>query len=188
MRPAVFLDRDDTLIATSRATAGSRSPGDLGDPMLVELLPGVAAGLRMLHEAGFLLVVVSSQGGVARGVYGPREVESVHDRLRELLMQAGVPLAGVYYCPFHPKGTVPAFAREHDWRKPAPGMFRAAIGELQIDPARSWSIGDKPRDAGAAVGAGVDPRRAIVLGSPPHSECCDVLAAARHILASGDRS
>src|SRR5262245_34969983 len=93
MRRAVFLDRDDTLIACRELPAPPppARPGDLVDPALVRLLPGVARGLSRLRDAGFLLVVISNQGVVARGGASPDVVERVNDRLRGALREAGGP-------------------------------------------------------------------------------------------------
>jgi D-glycero-D-manno-heptose 1,7-bisphosphate phosphatase len=163
-RPAVFLDRDDTLIANREVTARTSHPGDLVDPALVHLLPGVAAGLRTLREAGFALVVVSNQGCIARGVGTVAQVEACNRQMRDLLRaEAGVELDGVYYCPYHPKGTVAPFNIEHPWRKPAPGMILAAAADLGLDLALSWMIGDSERDVQAANAGGVAAERAVLL-------------------------
>lgn len=166
LRPAVFLDRDDTLIANREVTAATPHPGDLIDPSLVRLLPGVAAGLRNLHQAGYALVVFSNQGCIARGVGTVGQVEACNRRMRDLIRsEAGVELDGIYYCPHHPKGTVAPFNVEHPWRKPAPGMLLAAAADLGLHLSRSWMIGDSPRDAESAIAAGINPGRAILIGS-----------------------
>lgn len=154
MHPAVFLDRDNTLIAND---------GDLGDPEGVVLLEGVREGLGRLHRGGFRLVVVTNQGGVARGRYDEAAVRAVHDRLQEL---TGRPPLSFYYCPFHPGGTVPEYAREHPWRKPAPGMLREAANRESLDLESSWMIGDQPRDAEAGRAAGC---RTILLADPTYA-------------------
>lgn len=158
LTPATFLDRDDTLIHCDDATPD----GDLGDPALVRLLPGVLDGCRALKLAGFKLVVVSNQGGVARGKYGVAEVEAVNARLNQLLNQL---IDAFYFCPYHPQGTVPEFKREHPWRKPQPGMFLAAAAAMRLDIARSWAIGDRVRDCVAGKFAGC---RTILLPTPPY--------------------
>ncbi len=150
MQKAVFLDRDNTLIAND---------GDLGDPELVVVLDGAVEAVRRLHQLGYLPVVVTNQGGVARGRYGEADVERVHERLHELLGR-DLPIS-FYACPFHPKGSVPEYTREHPWRKPAPGMLLAAAEEHAIDLATSWMIGDQPRDAEAGRAAGC---RTILVG------------------------
>lgn len=140
--PAVFLDRDNTLIDND---------GDLGDPELVKLLPGVAESLARLRDAGFRLVVVSNQGGVARGLFTEADVEAVNGRIAELV---GDMIDRFYWCPYHPQGSVERYRREHPWRKPQPGMLLAAAADLDLDLPRSWLIGDQPRDVEAGRAAG----------------------------------
>lgn len=164
MRPAVFLDRDDTLIENRAITAGSPWPGDLFDPALVRLLPGVGEGCRRMREAGLALVIVSNQGGVARGACSIEAVEATNARVRELLRAEGTELDGIYYCPHHPKGAIAPYNIEHDWRKPAPGMLLAAARDLGLDLPRSWLIGDSERDAAAAISAGIAPSRVLLVG------------------------
>lgn len=148
MTPAVFLDRDNTLIAND---------GDLGDPEAVELLPGVPEGLARLREAGYRLVVVTNQGGVARGRYGEEEVDAVNQRIARMVddeADAARLIERFYYCPFHPDATIEAYRREHPWRKPQPGMLLQATRDLGLDLARSWMIGDALRDVAAGRSAG----------------------------------
>lgn len=167
MPAAVFLDRDDTLIANREVTAGTDHPGDLFDPALVRLLPGVAAACASLRRLGYLLVVVSNQGAVARGRCVTAQVEACNARMEQLLLQqAGVRFDAIYYCPYHPAGHVPPFNVEHHWRKPSPGMLLHAAAELQIDLTRSWMIGDAPRDIESALAAGIPPGRALLIGEP----------------------
>lgn len=184
-RPAVFLDRDDTLIAnrTLPEVAGVRR-GDLCDPDRVQLLPGVAEGCRLLSESGLVLVVVTNQGVVARGGGTLDDVRRTNDRLRDLLSDPARPgasmIAAVYACPFHPEGAVERFAREHPWRKPSGGMVRAASIELGIDLPTSWMIGDSARDIEAAVDAGVPRDSTILLDE----RAPDILSAALYVLAA----
>lgn len=163
MRPAVFLDRDDTLIRCRSVTPD----GDLGDPDLVELLPGALETCRSLKEAGFALVVITNQGGVARGKYGLQDVDRVNARLNVLL---GGVIDAFRACPYHPKGVVPEYAREHPWRKPAPGMILDAAEELGLDLKRSWLIGDAIRDCEAGRAAGC---ATIFLGDEADSPAVD---------------
>src|SRR5688572_15995239 len=90
-RPAVFLDRDNTLID---------DPGYIADPDQVKLLPGAAEALRNLAAAGFALVVVTNQSGIARGVFSEAQLETIHARLQKLLSADGTRLDAIYYCPY----------------------------------------------------------------------------------------
>ncbi len=153
---AVFLDRDDTLIAC-RSVAPD---GDLGDPALVRPLPGAVDACRRLKDAGRILVVVSNQGGVARGCYAEEDVEAVNRAVQEAF---GGVFALMLYCPYHPRGILQPYAREHPWRKPAPGMLQEAARRLGLDMRGSWMVGDQPRDCAAGRAAGC---RTILLGEP----------------------
>jgi D-glycero-D-manno-heptose 1,7-bisphosphate phosphatase len=141
----VFLDRDGTLI---------EDPGYVRVPGQVLLLPGVAEALRDLRAAGFVLVVVTNQSGVARGYLDEIALAAIHDRMRELLAAGGARLDGLYYCPYHPDGTVEAYRKDSDWAKPGSGMLLQAATDLGLDLRRSWMIGDSPRDIQAGRGAG----------------------------------
>jgi D,D-heptose 1,7-bisphosphate phosphatase len=141
----VILDRDGTLIV---------DPGYLGEPDGVQLLPDVGESLRALAAAGLLLVVATNQSGIARGKYTLERYHAVAARLESALAAEGVHLAGSYFCPFHPEGVVPELAREHDDRKPNPGMWHRAAADLGLDLARCYSIGDGERDVVAGKRAG----------------------------------
>lgn len=144
-RRAVFLDKDGTII--------ENVPYNV-DPDRMRLSPGAEEGLTGLHRAGYLLFVVSNQSGVARGFFAESELRGVEARLRELFAGLGVPLAGFAYCPHHPEGTVEEFALACDCRKPAPGMIVRLAAEHDVDPARSWMVGDILDDVEAGRGAG----------------------------------
>lgn len=167
VRRAVFLDRDGTVI---------RNDGDLGDPDAVELLPGAAEAMRHLRQAGYALVVVTNQGGVARGKYDEAAVHATHERLEQVLRRATGLHAVVdafYFCPFHPEGTVERYRREHPWRKPAPGMLLEAAHAHALDLATSWMVGDQERDAQAGAAAGC---RSILIGAPSAASDADFFA------------
>jgi D-glycero-D-manno-heptose 1,7-bisphosphate phosphatase len=140
MRGAVFLDRDGTLV---------RDPGYLHDARQVELLPGVGEGLASLSRAGWPLVVVSNQSGIARGLYGPEAFGAVMDRIGVLLASRGVRFAGAYFCPHHPDVTGPC-----DCRKPGVALFEQAARDLALDLSRSWFVGDRLKDVEPAVRLG----------------------------------
>ncbi len=118
----------------------------------------------MLKNAGFSLVVVSNQGGVARGRYSLEAVDAVNVRLNSLLEER---LDAFRVCPYHPHGVVPNFTREHPWRKPAPGMILDAAAEMGLDLERSWLIGDAERDCQAGRAAGLKGRTILLTRPDP---------------------
>ncbi len=163
-RPAVFFDRDDTLIenATLPAEAFAGKRGDLADPGWVRLLPGAADACQRACELGFAVVIVSNQGVVARGGATLEQVEATCVRTLELLGQG---VEACLACPFHPKANGPAeFCREHEWRKPRPGMLIAAAKLFNLDLARSWMIGDAQRDVDAGLAAGLPKAQCLLVG------------------------
>lgn len=119
------------------------------------LLPGVGEGLRRLQRAGYLLVVVTNQAGIARGYYGEEEFARITAHMRALLEEHGVRLDGVYHCPHHPTAGLGALRLDCDCRKPRPGMLLQAAQELGIDLSRSAIVGDKDSDLLAGRAAGV---------------------------------
>jgi D-glycero-D-manno-heptose 1,7-bisphosphate phosphatase len=143
VRPAVFLDRDGTLI---------EDPGHLGDPDGVRLIDGAIDSVRRLSDGGFALVVVSNQAGVARGLFTEEAVVAVNRRIAKLLGEHSSKVEGWYWCPHHPDFTGPC-----DCRKPAPGMLVDAARDLDLDLTRSWLVGDHGSDVEAARRAGARP-------------------------------
>ncbi len=142
---AVFLDRDGTLI---------EHYDYLTDPKQVQLLTRSVSALRLLKEHGFLLVVVTNQSGVARGMLTEKKLGQIHDHLQSLLSNEGVFLDKIYYCPYHPEAVVDKYRQDSDLRKPKPGMLQLAGRELDIDISQSWVVGDDDRDIEAGRAAG----------------------------------
>jgi D-glycero-D-manno-heptose 1,7-bisphosphate phosphatase len=142
---AVFLDRDNTVM---------EDPGYIGDPKVVKLLPGVELALKSLSQCGYKLVVVTNQSGIARGLLTEQTLDKIHAELRRQLSQRGAHLDAIYYCPFHPEGTIEEYAKESDLRKPQPGMLQLGAKELDIDLSQSWMVGDSARDIEAGQRAG----------------------------------
>jgi histidinol-phosphate phosphatase family protein len=136
-RPAIFLDRDGTVIKEKHF---------LSDADEVELEEGVVDALKAVSGKGYRLVIVSNQSGVARGYFDESAVERVNGRVVELLARRGVEIDAVYYCPFYRDGTVTAYSIESHLRKPAPGMAEAAATDLNLDLRRSIVIGDRLSD------------------------------------------
>jgi len=156
-KKAVFLDRDNTLM---------QDPGYLSDPEGVRLLPGVELAVKSLAKAGFKLVVVTNQSGVARGLLTEETLEKVHAELRRQLAEQNAHLDAIYYCPYHPEGVVEQYAVESDLRKPKPGMLRRAADEMDIDVEASWMVGDSSCDIEAGQRAGCRTIRVRRPGEP----------------------
>lgn len=145
MNRAVFLDRDGTLI---------EEVGYLDRPERVELYPYSADAIRALNRAGVRIVLVTNQSGVARGFFAESVVQTVHDHIARLLADAGAHIDAYYYCPHHPDGKIARYARVCDCRKPGRGLVDRAIGELGIDPHRSFAVGDRWLDIALAKTVG----------------------------------
>ena len=158
MKKAVFLDRDNTVIVDmefSTDLAGLRP------------LPGALRALRRLQEAGYLLIVVTNQSGVARGRFSEERLRGFHEHFLRRFERSGVRLAGIYYCPHYAEGEVPEYSIACDCRKPQPGLLLRAARELGVDLKRSWMVGDRPADIGAGRAAGC---RTIRVGNAEWAE------------------
>ena len=142
---AIFLDRDDTLI---------HDPGYISDPEQVKLIDGAAEAMIALRQLGYKLVLVTNQSAIARGMITEEKLQSIHDRLEYLLAQKGASLDRIYFCPYHKDGKVKKYTRDHDWRKPNPGMLLAAAKDMKLNLKQSWCIGDRASDIGAGQQAG----------------------------------
>lgn len=145
MNRAVFIDKDGTLIHNVPYNA---------DPALIRLLDKAAAGLKLLKDAGYLLIVISNQSGVALGYFQEEDLDGIRRKLQEELSQEGVALDGLYFCPHHPEGIVEEYALACECRKPKPGMILQAAANFNIDLRQSWMIGDILHDVEAGNKAG----------------------------------
>ena len=144
---AVFLDRDGTIIEDS---------GFIREPGSVRLLPGAAAAIRALHDAGYRMVVVTNQSGIARGLLTEAEYQAVAAQMEALLEAEGVRLDATYMCPHHPDVTGPC-----QCRKPGTLHYRMAAERLGLVLADCWWVGDRPTDVEPATALG---GRGILLG------------------------
>ena len=155
-RPAIFFDRDNTLIACD---------GYLGDPAQVRLVDGAAAAVARARQLGYATIVVSNQSGVARGMFDEDAVHAVNARLDELLLSShpGAVIDRHSFCPYHPDGTVEQYRHDSQLRKPKPGMILEAARTLALDLSRSWVVGDAPRDIEAGAAAGC---RTVLFSAP----------------------
>ena len=145
MKKAIFIDKDGTLIRDVPYNV---------QPHLVVLEQGVIQGLQLLSRAGYLIVIISNQSGVARGYFEEPALVQVKETITELLKKEGIVLDGFYYCPHHPAGKVAPYAVDCSCRKPAPGMILEAARELKVDTRTSWMIGDILHDVEAGNRAG----------------------------------
>jgi D-glycero-D-manno-heptose 1,7-bisphosphate phosphatase len=180
-RRAVFLDRDGTLILERDY---------LADPAGVAFVPGAVEALRRLRDAGFVLVVVTNQSGIARGLYTEQDYRAVAGRIDALLAQSGVPLDATYHCPHHPDFTGPC-----DCRKPGTEMHGAAERDLEVNLARSYYVGDRVKDVAPALklgGKGILVRtgygREEEAAAPDGVAVVDDLAAAADLILAELRS
>jgi D-glycero-D-manno-heptose 1,7-bisphosphate phosphatase len=135
-RRAVFLDRDGTIIEDT---------GYIADPAAVRLVPGAAGAIVRLNQAGWAVIVVTNQSGIARGLLDEAAYAATARRLDALLAAAGARLEGHYHCPHHPDITGPC-----ECRKPGPLLYQRAAADHGLHLARSWWVGDRLRDVLAA--------------------------------------
>ncbi len=173
MKPAVFLDRDGTIIEQVHY---------IRDPRDVRLIHRAAVALRLLRDAGLPLVVVSNQSAVGRGVATLEQVDAVQQEMVRQLAQEGAAIDGWYFCPVAPPTERPNAQRDivdHPDRKPGPGMLLRAARDLSLDVGASWMVGDMLSDLLAGRNAGV---RATVLVRTGHAASVgDPGSAADHV-------
>lgn len=187
MRPAVFLDRDGTII---------NELGYLTPSSRLTIYPWSIDAIRLLKRAGFAVVVVTNQGGVGRGLYTCEFVEATHRMLGERFAAGGAVVDAWHYCPHHPRPAVADFATPCECRKPATGMMTAAGRVFDLDLRQSWVVGDQWGDiqmghaAGAATvlvrtghGRSQEAARPADV-APPTAICDNLMVAAGWILAA----
>jgi histidinol-phosphate phosphatase family protein len=164
LRPAVFLDRDGTINVDT---------GYVSRPEDVALVEGAARAIARLNAAKVPVVVITNQSGIGRGMFTEEDFAAVEKRLRELLAAKGATLDATYHCPHAPDV-------ECECRKPGTLLFRRASEEMQLDPARSWFIGDRLRD--------IEPAAAFkahgVLVPRLHTPSADVVAAGERFIVA----
>jgi D-glycero-D-manno-heptose 1,7-bisphosphate phosphatase len=157
---AIFLDRDGVLNK------------EMGDYVCsvddFHILDNFEA-LKTLQDKGYLLIVATNQGGLAKGWYTKAEMEKMHKQLKAAYKEHGVEFTDIYYCPHHPDYTGPC-----DCRKPKPGLLLQGIEKYNIDPAQSYFIGDRDRDIIAGTAAGV--KGILIKSDQPISTVLDLIA------------
>jgi len=193
LRRAVFLDRDGVVVADDGLIVSAEQ---------LRVVDGAIGALSRLACAGWVLVVVTNQAVVARGLVDEASVHAIHESLQAIILSAGGPvLDGFWVCPHHPHAQVARYRLACSCRKPRPGLILSAANKLGLDPSASWMIGDRSSDIAAGRRAGC---RTILVASgrhldapifgsedlaaeaTPHFEVSDLAAAARIIV--GDRS
>lgn len=143
--PAVFLDRDGTLIEEA---------GYINRIDNLRLFPWSLEAVRLLNRAGFRVIVVTNQAGVARGYFNEDFVRRAHEHLADRIRAAGGEVQAFYHCPHHPDANVAEYRRTCECRKPGPGMFLQAARDHDLDLSRSFAVGDRWHDVQAAQKAG----------------------------------
>ena len=193
MKWAVFLDRDGVI---------NEENGHISRPEDLKVYPGAGAVVKRLRDAGALVVVVTNQSAVARGLIDEKGLAVIHDKLKKTLAEQGSEPHAIYYCPHHPEThhSEPSDSKyriDCDCRKPKPGLLKKAAADLSIDLSRSYMIGDTTRDMQTARNAGC---KAVLVRTGyggkdgahevrPDAECDDLAAAAEWVLSqAGVRS
>lgn len=134
---AVFLDRDGTI---------NRDKGYLYRAEDFEILPGVIEGLQLLQKAGYLLIVVTNQSGIARGYYTEQEFQSLNAWMVKYFQENGILISGVYYCPHLPDASEPEYRKICRCRKPGIELYERAVKDFHINLSQSYVVGDRIRD------------------------------------------
>ena len=145
MRRAVFLDRDGVVIEEVSYLSSMKH---------LALFPWTTDAIRALNRGGLPVVVITNQSGIARGFFTEAFVDEVHHEITARLAMGGARIDAYYYCPHHPDGRVAEYARSCDCRKPGRGLIDRAARDLNLDPARSFVVGDKWSDIELARAAG----------------------------------
>jgi len=146
MSKAVFMDRDGTII---------EDVGYLNHPGAIQFIPGSIEAIKMLNAAGYKVIVITNQAGVARGLISENMLQTIDKTLHKWLLSGGAHLDGIYYCPHHPEHGYYPYRQVCECRKPHPGLIKRAQKDFDIDLSQSYMIGDKATDIEAGQKVGV---------------------------------
>jgi histidinol-phosphate phosphatase family protein len=184
--PALFIDRDGTLI---------KEKDFISNPDDVEPEEGAIEAIKMARAIGYKIIVISNQSGVARGLFSEAVVMEINRRIIKIFGERGAGIDDILYCPHHPDGVIPEYAVECSCRKPAPGMIETAALKHNINPFRSYVIGDKLTDSnlayvvgarGILVRSGYGKEEESILSKqnsmPPESVVDNLLEAVRYVM------
>jgi len=149
---AVFLDRDGTII---------EDVGYLNDPKNIKFIPGSIQAIKKLNQAGYKVVVITNQAGVARGLIREDILQTIDKTINKYILNGGAHIDAIYYCPHHPEHGVYPYKQDCECRKPNPGMIKKAAADLELDLKKSFMIGDKWSDIEA--GKNMKLKTALVL-------------------------
>jgi D-glycero-D-manno-heptose 1,7-bisphosphate phosphatase len=131
---AVFLDRDGTI---------NEEVGYLSQPENIRILPDVTEAIKVLKAAGYRILVVTNQSGVARGYYTEEDVQLINEKINQLLMKSGTSIDAFFYCPHHSNGVIAEYSYACHCRKPESGLMLEAAEQFNLDLTKSFIIGDK---------------------------------------------
>ncbi|MCX5750060.1 MAG: D-glycero-beta-D-manno-heptose 1,7-bisphosphate 7-phosphatase [Candidatus Saganbacteria bacterium] len=145
MHKAVFLDKDGTI---------NEDLGYINDPRDLKLIPGSAEAIKMLNDAGYKVIVISNQSGIARGYIQENMIQTLNKILHKHILNGGGHVDSIYYCPHHPEIGLHPYKKNCDCRKPSPGMLKRGAKEHGIDLSQSYMIGDRVSDIEAGKNAG----------------------------------
>ena len=151
MSKCIFLDRDGTINADTHYLHRIKD---------FSFLPGAVEGMSLLRQAGYILIIITNQSGIARGIFTEEEYLSLNSWMLSELKKLGIDIAATYYCPHHPEVAVEKYRAACDCRKPGLGLFKRAMADFSIDASSSWAVGDRMRDVAVC---GSFPVRGVVL-------------------------
>ena len=146
MNKAIFMDRDGTIV---------EDVGYMNSPDQIRFIPGSIEAIKMLYQAGYKVVVITNQAGVARGLVTEDMLQTIDKTMHKWILNGGAHLDGIYYCPHHPEHGVYPYKQTCECRKPHPGLIKRAKRDLEIDLTQSFMIGDKATDVEAGKRVGI---------------------------------